>query len=93
MIMSDSGRYYVTTPEGRTFWVEPNDPNEGKQKLWGDLDPATKKLTGDYGNKNRGAVHPDDSIITKENGFKNITTLGPGESPMDYINKLLKENK
>ena len=87
--MSDTGRFYVTTPEGRKFVVEPIDFHIGKQKLWGDVDPATKKMVGSYGEKNRGAIHPDDSIITKENGCTNITMLGPGESPMSFIDKLL----
>lgn len=57
---------------------------------WGDLDPATKKVTGSYGQKYRGNIDEKDSIITEKNGFKNITTLGIGQSPEDYINMLLK---
>lgn len=30
------------------------------------------------------------SIITEENGFKNIVTLKPGESPDSYIERLLR---
>lgn len=41
----------------------------------------------------QGGVHPDDCIITAENGFKNIVTLKPGVSPLGYIDQLLnKEN-
>lgn len=87
--MSATGRFYVRTKEGRVFCVEAIDPAMGKQKLWGDVDPATKKLTGNYGNKNPGSIHPDDSIITEENGFKNIATLPPGTSPMGYIQMLI----
>ncbi len=89
--MSATGRFYVRTKEGRVFCVEAIDPYVGKQRLWGDFDPVTKKHTGNYGDKNPGAIHPDDSIITEENGFKNITTLPAGTSPMAYIHMLLKK--
>ena len=44
----------------------------GHRATWGDIDPATKKLTGSYGNKSTGAIDAEDSIITKENGFDEI---------------------
>ena len=88
--MSTSGRFYVKRG-GRTFVVEPIDNSEGKGKpKWGNLNPATGKIEGDYGDKNRGSIHEDDSIITEENGFKNIVTLGKGESPLGYIDSLIK---
>jgi hypothetical protein len=89
--MSATGRYWVRTKEGRVFCVEAIDKHVGKKKLWGDMDPASKKMTGDYGSKHPGAIHPDDSIITEENGFKNIVTLPPGTSPNGYIEMLLKD--
>lgn len=73
---------------GRKFCVEPIGTNHAAD--WGDLDPVTKKVTGSYGQKYRGSIDEKNSIITEKNGFKNITTLGIGESPQDYINKLLK---
>lgn len=89
--MSKTGRYYVIS-NNRTFCVEPIDNTLGKNREhWGDLNPATGKIEGNYGDKNLGAIHEDDSIITKENGFKNIIELKPGVSPDDYINKLLKK--
>jgi len=89
MIMSDTGRFQFTV-KGRTFFVEPIDNNLGKQKLWGDLDPATKKVTGSYGTKQRGAVHEDDSVITVDNGFKNIKLLPGGVSPIGYIEDMIE---
>lgn len=89
--MSDTGRFYVTVGT-RTFCVEPIDNNVGKRKQWGDVDPVTKKVTGTYGEKSRGAIHEEDSIITEENGFKNITMLPAGTSPMGYIDMLQQEN-
>ncbi|CAL2089731.1 conserved protein of unknown function [Tenacibaculum sp. 190524A02b] len=70
-----TGRFVVKSKvTGITYYVEPID-NGKPDKLWGDLDPATKKLTGDYGNVRRGAVKEVDSMITKENGFVNIDTF------------------
>lgn len=92
--MSATGRYYVTTKEGRTFCIEPIDNSNSHHGNWGDVDPATKKLmTGTYGEKHRGSIHENESIITKENGFKNIVMLPPGTSPMGYIDMLLAEGK
>jgi len=84
----DTGRYYITDfKTKRTFCVEPIGDDRTN---WGDVDPVTKKLTGDYGKKHRGSIDEADSIITKENGFKNIVTLPAGESPQSYIDNLLK---
>lgn len=92
--MSKTGRYYVTTPEGRTFCVEPIDNSASHHAEWGDVDPASKKLmTGTYGEKHRGSIHEDESIITKENGFKNIVVLPAGVSPMGYIDMLIADGK
>ena len=55
----------------------------------GVIDPATKTVNGNYGNKYNGAVEEKDSIITKENGYDKIETTAVGESPTDIINKLL----
>jgi hypothetical protein len=89
--MSDTGRYYVKV-NGRTFCVEPIDNTLGNgRKKWGDIDPATKKVTGSYGDKNIGAIHEDESIITKENGYDEIYELEPGVSPDSFINELIKK--
>ena len=88
--MSDTGRYYIVDfKTGRKFCVEPLIGEHTPK--WGDLNPATKKLEGNYGNKHIGAIDRKDTIITKENGFKNIIELESGISPEDYIEKLLKE--
>jgi len=88
--MSKSGRYYVEDVEsGRKFCVEPI--GDDRPADWGDVDPATKKVTGKYGQKYRGSIDEKDSIITEENNFKNIKDLKQGESPEDYINKLLEK--
>lgn len=87
--MSHTGRYYVTDiKSGRKFCVEPIDSSV-HHKIWGDINPATKDLEGTYGKKYKGGLPESESIITKENGFKNITILSAGENPEDYINSLI----
>ena len=88
--MSNTGRFYIKQGN-RTFVVEPIDNSQGKTQKWGDVNPATKKVEGNYGNKHIGAIHEDDSIITEENGFKDIVVLEPGISPIDYISKQLNK--
>ena len=53
---------------------------------------ATKRFeTENYGQKYKGSIKPEESMITEENGFTNIHTIGVGVSPMDYINKIDNE--
>jgi len=86
--MSKTGRYYVIDHKTkRKFCIEPITSNNSN---WGDVDPVTKKITGSYGQKYQGSVDIDESIITKENGFKNIELVPKGISPDDYIKKLLE---
>lgn len=79
-----TGRFVVTSQRtGRKYFVEPI----GKTKTnWGDIQSyGGGVVTGSYGEKYRGSVDEKDSLITEENGFKNITTLEPGTSPLAYI--------
>lgn len=88
---SETGRYFIVDIKtGRKFLVEPIGLDHSA--YWGDIDPATKKVNGDYGEKYRGSIDKEDSIITIENGFKNIVDLKPGVSPDEYINNLLKKD-
>lgn len=88
----DTGRFIVKSLEtGKSYYVEPLD--NGERLDWGDLNPATKKLEGDYGAKHKGAIKPSESLITEQNGFENIVTLQPGVSPFDYIERLEKQSK
>lgn len=80
-----TGRFIVSSRiTGITYFVEPVDSGK-PDMLWGDMDPATKKLTGDYGNKVIGAVKPEDSLITESNGFVNILTFKG--SPLGEIDR------
>ncbi len=67
----ETGRFIVKSIRtGKVYFVEPI--HEGKRVQWGDIDPASKKVTGSYGKKYAGAVSPKESILTKENGFDHI---------------------
>jgi len=80
----ETGRFIVSSPRtGRTYFIEPiGDPHIA----WGSIDPATKKLMNKKGaGKYTGSIEEKDSMITEENGFKNIRMLPPGTSPLAAI--------
>lgn len=82
----ETGRFIVRSKAtGKTYFVEPigNEHASG----WGDVDPATKKHTGSYGDKYTGCINEKDSLLTKENGFINIEVLEEGVSPLSEIYK------
>lgn len=86
----ETGRIIVTSLKtGKKYFIEAI--GSGYNEMFGDIDPATKQMTGNYGDKYTGSVRPEQSLITEENGFKNITTLKVGESPFDEIEKRDKE--
>jgi hypothetical protein len=80
----ETGRYWVIMKSGRKFMVEEWGNNHVQ---WGDIDPATKKL---HKIRVKGVETIDESntMITKENGFKNICVLSEGTSPLGYIDAL-----
>lgn len=80
----ETGRFIVKSLViGVTYYVEPIGNSHPAD--CGDLDPATKKMTGIYGEKHCGCINEDESLITEENGFENIEMLGVGVSPMSEI--------
>ncbi len=68
---------------GRTYAVEPiGDPH----KQWGSIIPGTDDMAIKKGwKKYRGSIDKNESLITEENGFKNIKMMEPGMSPHAYI--------
>ena len=83
----ETGRFIVKSIKtGKSYFVEVIDGDE--RTNWGDVDPATKKMTGSYGDKYKGSIRKEESMITKANGFDKIHTLGVGKSPLDYINRI-----
>ena len=92
--MSKTGRYTVIDLKtGKRVTVEPVDDKKKRSRSWGDINPATKTVGGNYGTNSGGSVEPKDSIITKENGFNNINETAVGESPTDIINKKLNKEE
>lgn len=87
LINSDqTGRFILTsTRTGKKYFVEPISSRVGSDH--GDINPATKKLEGTYGHKYKGAVRPEESLVTEEN-FDVVHELGVGQSPISYIEAL-----
>ena len=82
--MSTTGRYFIRDPRsGRVFCVEPI--NRRDQKL-----DEQRWTNGGIDQVRGGAVPEEDSVITPENGFRNIVHLPPGTSPDGYVEMLLK---
>lgn len=80
----ETGRFIVTSVRtGKSYAIEPiGDPHT----VWGSIDPATKTLDNKKGfKKYRGSIEEKDSLITEENGFKNIQVLPPGTSPLAAV--------
>jgi hypothetical protein len=80
-----TGRFIVYSKRtGRTYFVEPII--NGHTPEWGSVDPATGNLMHKKGDgKYRGGVTEKESLITEENGFKNIRLLDIGTSPHNAI--------
>lgn len=85
----ETGKEVYFFPEtGKKYYVEYIAPrSKAEQTNWGDLDPATKKVTGSYGTKYTGAIKEYESVITKENGFNKIVE-GVGASVSWKINEM-----
>lgn len=82
----ETGRFTVISYRtGKKYAVEPIGYTKTS---FGDINPATKQVEGNYGDKYQGSIDAKDSLITEENGFKNIKTLEAGTSPFSYIEEL-----
>ena len=81
----ETGRFIVYSQRtGRSYYVEPI--LTAKTPVWGSVDPATGNLMNKKGSgKYTGAIKPAESLITEENGFKNIRLLDKGCSPHHAI--------
>jgi len=77
----ETGRYMVIMQSGRKFMVEEWGSNYVQ---WGDIDPATRQLHK-VKVKDVEVINESNTLIRKENGFKNICFLSPGTSPLGYI--------
>jgi hypothetical protein len=83
----ETGRFIVVSYRtGKKYFVEPIETEHTPH--WGNLNPATGKVEGNYGSKHRGGIKEKDSMITKENGFDEIRYSGQGASPFTVIEEL-----
>ena len=86
----NTGRFIVKSKvTGKKYFVEVIGNIHSAD--WGDLDPATKKMTGSYGERYEGCIPEKDSLITEANGFEKITTLSAGVSPFDETERRDRE--
>jgi len=82
----ETGRYCIySTKTGIKYYIEPLET--GDRITWGDLDPASKNITGGYGIKYKGSVRPSESLINEEE-FQNVVTLKKGVSPNSYVDEI-----
>ena len=90
----ETGRQIVIDfKTGRKFYIETID-NSGRPADWGSYNPSTGEIENKKGaGKYTGSVTEKESLITKENGFKNIVTTNVGGSPYSMIDKILRESK
>jgi hypothetical protein len=77
-------RYYVYMKSGRKFCVEEyGDPHVS----WGNVIPGQNKIEK-VSSKMSEVIDDSNTIITKENGYKNICMFEMGTSPMAYIDAI-----
>lgn len=82
--MSTTGRYfYRDLKTGRTFCIEP--VSDRGQKL-----DDQQWTNGGIDQVHGGAIREEDSIITPENGFRDIVFLPAGMSPDAYVESRLR---
>lgn len=80
-----TGRFMIVSNRtGVKYFVEPIE-GRNRPASWGDLDTTIGTVTGNYGQKYKGSIKPEESLITPENGFKDVVTLEIGSSPEGYI--------
>ena len=81
----ETGRYViVSNVTGVNYYVEPIHTGKGPE--WGSYNPASGKVEFKKGaGKYTGAITKEETLITTENGFKNIATLPKGCSPNKEI--------
>lgn len=87
--MSKTGRFYIRSKSGKLYCVEPIQHGGKTDGDWGNHIPG--KGVEKVKSKFPGAVKPNESVITEEEGFTNIVELEPGVSPLDYIERLDKK--
>ena len=82
----NTGKEIVFFPEtGKKYYIE--YLGDGRMADWGSYNPSTGNIENKKGSgKFNGSIKPEDSVITKENGFDKIVE-GMG-SPYETISKM-----
>jgi len=83
----ETGRHIVFSKRtGKRYFVE--TIGDGRMADWGSYNPSTGNMENKKGmGKHSGSVTEKESLITKENGFKNIHTVDSG-SPYWLIDEM-----
>lgn len=83
----ETGRLMVVSYKtGVKYYIEPI--GDGRPADWGSYNPSTGNIENKKGfDKYTGSVLASESMITEENGFKNVSDLGIGTSFMSEIDK------
>lgn len=83
----ETGKHIVTSfRTGKKYYVEPI--GDGRMADWGSFNPSTGNIENKKGaGKHSGSISEKDSVITEENGFKNIQFI-EGGSPYWMIEQM-----
>ena len=87
----ETGRFIVTSYiTGKKYFVEVI--GDGRMADWGSYNPSTGNIENKKGmGKYTGSIKAEESLITEENGFKNIWNMPVGGSPFPEIERRDKE--
>ena len=85
----ETGKHIVTSYRtGKKYYVEPI--GNGRMADWGSVNPATGEMENKKGaGKYTGSVSEKESVVTEQNGFKNIQFI-EGGSPYSVIDEMDK---
>lgn len=83
----ETGRHVVFSPRtGKRYFIEAI--GNGRTADWGSFNPSTGNIENKKGHgKYTGSIKPEESLITSDNGFKNIQII-EGGSPYYAIEQL-----
>ncbi len=86
----ETGKHIVTSYRtGKKYYIEPIGIDRPAD--WGSYNPSTGKIENKKGfDKFTGSVTEKESVITEENGFKNIHYIESG-SPYSIIDEMDKK--
>ena len=87
----ETGKEIIYSPRtGVRYFIEVI--GDGRMADWGSYNPSTGKVENKKGaGKYTGSIKPEESVITEENGFKNIWNMPKGGSPYPEIDRRDKE--